>query len=533
MSGTSFHLRIGTALFQPGEGRLLDPSGQEIHLRAQSSRALAFLADHAGELVSKDRLAKAVWDVPVVTDESISQCIADIRRAIGDTDRSILQTVHKRGYRLTLEPAAPKPFAMSRLLPAAGVLALALVAVIGFNLMPARAPARGPVVAVLPFSDFSPASHRDYLSDAISEGIITNLARYPELTVIARNSSFRFRDRPADIREIAKALGADFVLEGSQQYDGSDLRVTAQLIDAADNAHLWADAVDVPLHDLFEVNARISNRVADAVGTKIIESVAPTRGVGEVSALLLHLHAVSLIHRRLSRETWQQSMALERQAIEEFPDAPWGYIGMAVALRHAVRFGWTDEPKEEVLAQARAYALHAVEIAPDNYMSHFALGRALMQGGDMAGAIKELEKAAELNPASAMVLNALAQPYLYLGDTDEVFRLVRRSEAIDPLHGMVLIWLKAWALWQVGECDRALETIRAISNPPVEAFKLLTVIHACRGDEAKARQVLASYMETNPDWSLARETELNAANWTAEGVLDRWVAELRSAGMPE
>jgi TolB-like protein len=299
----------------------------------------------------------------------------------------------KKGYRLSVGKQAARP---TRKLPFAFLAVAACVfgTIVALYYNATRSPpsARAPVVAILPFTDLSPASHIGYLNDAISEGIITNLARNPELTVIARNSSFRFRDKSADITEIGSTLGADFVLEGSQQYDGANLRVTAQLIDAHENAHVWADSLDVPLQDLFEVNSRISNQVADAVGTAIIDSGGPSHREGEVSALLLANQGRRLITSHLSKENWKKTMALNERAIKEFPDAPWGYIGQAFMLRNGVRWGWTSEPKDVVLGNARELALHAVELAPENYMAHFALGRVYMQSGDMGRPSREWKR---------------------------------------------------------------------------------------------------------------------------------------------
>jgi adenylate cyclase len=144
-----------------------------------------------------------------------------------------------------------------------------------------------------------------------------------------------------------------------------------------------------------------------------------------------------------------------------------------------------------------------------------------------------MEKAASLNPSASIVLAGLTQPYLYLGKLDEVFDLIKRVEAIDPLHDRVLTWAKAWAYWQSGNCEEALKAMQSMSEQPVESFKLLSVIHTCLGNRSRAKELLAAYLEKSPGWSIAREYELNARNWTAEGALDRWLENLRSAGMPE
>ena len=148
-----------------------------------------------------------------------------------------------------------------------------------------------PSIAVLPFDDLSTAKDQNYLSDAISEGVITELSRFSEIFVIARNSSFQYRDKATDTRDIAAELGVHYVLEGSQQKEGNSIRITVQLIDALAGRHIWAGTYDRSLEDLFAVQDEIVRAVASTVGAKIAFRPPPTGGLSRLSALQHHLKA--------------------------------------------------------------------------------------------------------------------------------------------------------------------------------------------------------------------------------------------------
>ncbi|MCR9148876.1 MAG: winged helix-turn-helix domain-containing protein [Rhodobacteraceae bacterium] len=243
----SHHIRLGRAILDSASGRLFDEAGDELELRHQSRRVLSVLVEADGRTVTREMLVDRIWSGRAVSPDSVAQCIAEIRRVLGDAKKTIVETVPREGYRLV----PPPPDARDQ-----------------------HGPPEPPVIAVLPFEDFSPAAHRGVLSDAFTENIITALARNPQMTVISRTSSAQFRDTGLGIGDIADRLGADFIVEGSQQYDGGRLRMTAQLIDCRTEAHVWADEIDVPLADLLETNSRISAKIANAVGFSIVDTAA-------------------------------------------------------------------------------------------------------------------------------------------------------------------------------------------------------------------------------------------------------------------
>ena len=265
--------------------------GKVVDLRSQSAEVLSVLAARQGEIVSKDALVQAVWADTFVTDDSLVQCIADIRRALGDDEHVIVETFPKRGYRLNADPLGAADSATtgteasqtrssrrSFILVAVVLVAVAIGTYYGAEIWRAvPVPSHDmPRIAILPFDDMSTGADKGYLSDAIAEGIITELSRSKTYAVIARNSSFKYRDQPTDARQIGAELGVDYLLEGSQQKNGDRLKVSAQLLNAHDGSDLWANTYNREIGDLFVVQEEIIRTLAVGSGTAPITRTYPT-----------------------------------------------------------------------------------------------------------------------------------------------------------------------------------------------------------------------------------------------------------------
>ena len=270
-------------------------TGVDVKLRPKSFEVLRLLLERHGQLVTKDELLNAVWGHAVVTDGAIGQCLVDLRRVIGDESQQVIRTVPRRGYIFDLpvaesedpvDSASPaSPQSQDRMVPRRRVLALAALATLtavatgtsiwwgvttreshaAAPLQPSVAQAPRNSIAVLAFIDLSPEQNQQYFSDGVSEEILNLLAQAPDLQVIARTSSFSFKGRNADIGEIAAKLNVAHVLEGSVRKSGSRVRITAQLVDGANSAHLWSETYDRELEDVFAVQSDIAERVSEAL----------------------------------------------------------------------------------------------------------------------------------------------------------------------------------------------------------------------------------------------------------------------------
>ncbi len=246
---------------------------------------LRYLVENADRLVTKEELLKAIWPNVAVTDESLTHCVSEIRQAIGDSTQAIIATVPRRGYRFAVavsriaastaaaaQPAFAAPSPLVGEGRGGGARALGTDVPHGSTPTPDPSPQGGgeqarvglsldrPSVAVLPFANLSGDPQQDYFSDGITEDITTELSRFSELIVIARNSAFQYKGKAVDIRQIGQELGARYVLEGSVRRSGDRIRITAQLIDAVTGAHRWADRYDRELHDVFAVQDEVARR---------------------------------------------------------------------------------------------------------------------------------------------------------------------------------------------------------------------------------------------------------------------------------
>ena len=221
--------------------------GVVVPLRPKTFDVLAYLAQHPGRLVPKTELIDNVWQNLNVTPNSLVQCIKEIRHALHDDTQAIIETVSKRGYLFALpvvaidgdDPSLSAEAGESRALP-----------------LPDR-----PSIAVLPFDNMSGDPDQDYFADGISEDLITGLSRIRWLFVIARNSTFVYKGRAVDVRQVASELGVRYVLEGSVRRAGQRLRVSAQLIDAVTGGHHWAEQYDRELGDIFAIQDEITRSV--------------------------------------------------------------------------------------------------------------------------------------------------------------------------------------------------------------------------------------------------------------------------------
>ena len=537
-------------VFLTESNQLRTVEGKVVDLRSQSAEVLSALAARPGEIVSKEVLMQAVWPDTFVTDDSLTQCIADIRRALGDEAHMIVETFPKRGYRLNANPSdAADPnitagtvrtrlqFSRRGFILAAIVL---VAAVIGgyYGLETWRAePVRSsdmPRIAVLAFDDMSTGGDRGYLSDAVAEGIITELARSKTYAVIARNSSFKYRDQPSDTRQIGDELGVDYLLEGSQQKIGDRLKVTAQLLNAHDGSHLWAHTYNREIGDLFVVQEEIIRTLADRVGQRITRPW-PQSGAARVSALHYYLMGYAVIQKDFSAGGTELQRQFSLKAIEADPNSQFGYIGLAHTYQRDAAFGWhqQEHSSDEALRLGAESADKAIFLAPDDAESHWARARVHADAGEIEQAIARYDQAIALNPSNSEILVASAEPLVYIGRTDEAIERIKQAMGIDPFYPDWFNWQMGWALYYNNDCAAALAAMRKMSRIQNSAQRTLAGIHACLGNVREAKEALAVFLKDSPGKSISKQRKQWEKVDTAPGALERWLNHMRIAGLPE
>ena len=427
-------------------GSLLTAAGEALPLRRQSFELLRLFVENAGRLLDRDAINRAIWSDVAVTDDSVTQCVRDIRRAIGDDAQRILKTVPRRGYLLTADVVIARDPPADPSLP-------------GLPL-PDK-----PSLAVLPFQNMSGDPEQEYFADGMVEEIITALSRIRWLFVIARNSSFTYKGRTVDIKQVGRELGVRYVLEGSVRKGGNRVRITAQLIDAIAGTHVWADRYDRDLSDIFAVQDEITASVAGAIEPALAEAEQqrvlrkPPKSLDAWEA-----YQRGLWHfNKYAPEENQIALGFFRQAIGLDPNFAPGHYGYALALQWDI-WHFSERPFSEVQGTPRDEARIAVSLDDKDAMAHAVLAHMRMWDSEWEAAISEARTALALNPNSAFVISMLGCVLGFGGYRDEALDRLQQAMRASP-HDP-LTWL--WTMWSgriqfySRKFDAALETFNEL-----------------------------------------------------------------------
>src|SRR5947207_2250111 len=313
-------------------------------------------------------------------------------------------------------------------------------------------------IAVLPFVDMSAGKDQEYFSDGISEELLNLLAKIPQLQVTARTSSFAFKGKETGIPEIARTLHVAHVLEGSVRKAGNSVRITAQLIKAGTDTHLWSQTYDRKLDDIFAIQDEIAADVVKQLKVTLL-GAAPKARATDPEAYALYLQAVQL-GRQFTAEPFQQSDALYRKVLAIDPRYAPAWYGLARNFGNETGQGLL--PGKEGFAQAREAAVKALAIDPDYAPAHAQLGWIEMYGdNDLAGAALHLERALALEPADLSVLTTSATLLQSLGRLDEALALEEAAVRRDPVNVSALFNLR-YHQRMAGRLDAAIASFRTV-----------------------------------------------------------------------
>jgi adenylate cyclase len=317
-------------------------------------------------------------------------------------------------------------------------------------------------VAVLPFDDMSEGGGQEYFADGMTEEILNALARVPDLRVAARTSSFAYKGREVDIRDVARELGVATVLEGSVRRDGDDLRITAQLIDARNGFHLWSETYDRKLESVFaiqeEIAAAIARELKGSLGLSSGDRLVRNR-TGDMGAYELYLDARSHVRRR--GEGVEQAIGLFERALQRDPGfAPaWAGLAEAWSLVPYWHAGRDSAYWAESLDRAAEAAEKALELDPDLVSAHVALGNAHRDRWEWAESDRVYQRALELAPDDPEANQQYAEMLAGMGRTEEAIPYARRAAELDPLAAVRLSAL-GYILWNADRPDEALASLR-------------------------------------------------------------------------
>ncbi len=316
-------------------------------------------------------------------------------------------------------------------------------------------------IAVLPFIDMSEKHDQEYFSDGLSEELINQLAQNADLLVIARTSSFQFKAKSEDVRSIAASLGVANVLEGSVRNSAGNLRITVQLIRAADGAHVWSKTYDRTLNDVFKIQEQIANTVAQALkATFRGRDSEKTSGTKSIEAYNLYLQALSIYQHLNERSDSETAINYLRQALKADPGyaVAWALLSRSLAMRASFGF----DPAHPSNDEARRAAEQALRLDPDLADAHAAVARILMETDwNLPGAAAQLQQALEFDPNNSLALALSAVLAAQRGHLDEALQLINKAVRIDPANPFRYGDLGA-ILYYAGRYQEALIAIRHV-----------------------------------------------------------------------
>lgn len=448
-------------------GRKLRVNGNSIELEPKPMEVLLYLLHHPGEVASKETLLETVWPGLMVVDGSLATAVSKLRKAIGDDDSIIVQTVPRVGYRLgvpvrarsaagagaleRIEPSTDRvgdevPSAKNRTWRVAAIsVALILIAVaatLSWTYFSARnaAPAGAQItsIAVLPLVNMSADPTQDFLADGMTEELITELSQVHALRVISRTTVMQYKSARKPLPEIARQLRVDLVLEGSVLRSGNRVRVTAQLIQAASDSHLWAESYDRDVQDILNLQKELAHQITREI--RVTLSPSEEKQLTTTATVNPHAHELYLEGRyfwnQRTKEALNKAAGFFQQSIAADPNYAQAYAGLADTYVELVGFGNIDPVKG--ISEARAAAEKAIALNDSAAEPHAALGYLIAAGWDWKDSEKEFQKALEINPGYNVALYQSAFLQSLYGHHDEAIRLARKALDTDPLSPIVL-----------------------------------------------------------------------------------------------
>ena len=539
---------------------------KRVQITPKAFDVLCYMVENAGRLVSQDELLQALWPETYVNQEVLRKYILEIRKALGDRPEKpeFIETVTKRGYRFiapVIDDSAAKPpdlpisqateedateekvgneavpseeetwSGKRRLWRLAIVLALAAVAAggLGGYFRHARNGSHAlslnnTSIAVLPFVDMSTTKDQEYFSDGFAEQLINDLAKVPGLKVVGRSSSFQFRGKNVDLRDVGRKLGVDNVLEGSVRREGTHVRITAELIKADDGFQLWSQTYDREINDIFAVQDEIALAATEALQLKLLggngRRVVSTPRSDNPEAYQAYLQANYFLGLGTGKEDISKTLMYTDRAIKLDAKYAPAWALRASVLNMMAEVGMTDVT--EGFRKARDDAERAIALDPTSASGYLALARTqIYHDWDWDTANTCLTKAAALEPGSEEVLRVRSYLSRVLGNLDQGVKLYEQAVALDPLRANSHLGL-GYLLYMAARYDEAqAELQKALDLNPQAAFA-----HANLGKiliaEGKPQQALAEIKKEPNDWekltdqalvyyALRREQDSNAA----------------------
>jgi TolB-like protein len=448
---------------------------------------LEYLIRHRERVVSKDDLLTAIWHGRSVSESTLTTRINSARAAIGDSgDRQrLIKTLRSKGFRFVGTVREEEH------VPSAGVN-----------------PVEKPSIAVLPFDNMSDAAEDVYFADGIAEDIITELSRYPDLFVVARNSSFTYRGKAARVTDVARELGARYVLEGSVRRAGNRVRINAQLIDAASGTHLWAQRYDRSLEDLFSVQDEVTQNIVAVLPARV-QTAALEHASRKISSSLdaydYLLRGKYCFHLETPDANREAEAHFDR-AIELDPRFASAYAWKACTIGQAVGKEFLPRTLER-LQQSIELVERAMSIDENDSECHRIMCRIALMQGQYAKSEHHLERALALNPNDPRLVVQRGINLTFLGDPEAAIPWIERAMRLDPFSAHRYYLDLVRALFMAERTTEAVAILERTARAHWEHYLWLAACYAAVSEDSAAQQTGRKATALRPNLSVTTYVE--------------------------
>jgi adenylate cyclase len=393
-----------------------------------------------------------------------------------------------------------------------------------------------PSVAVLPFDDLSADQNLGYLGDGVAEDIITALSRFPDLVVVARGSSFAYKGRAVDMRQVGKELGVGYIVEGSVRKDGGKLRIVSQLIDTKNGGHVWAERFDRTGTDPWALQDEVTGMIVSALtGDTGALKQAQYRQAWGKGATTLEEYDYYLLgleqYVKYTKEEIERSGEIWREGLAKFPSSP--LLKVSVGWHHmirAVRFVSDDPPADVRKAGEFARQVLAEHLSPQvTRLANWLMSYVLVQEKDFDGALAAADKTFALAPYDAWMLSRLMMVLVQVGRPDQALQWADLAAARDPARGWAYNYGRGWAHLVLGRFGQAVDVLTQTEFNDAHLLLAIAYVRLRRLDDARAE--VGKMMKINP--AITVQAWRLGYSFRDPAILDRYALDLVQAGLPK
>lgn len=552
---------LGKWHVEPTTGHL-NNGEQETKLEPRVMSLLLCLVQKKGEVITRDELEATVWQGAVVGYDALTSAMIKLRKAFHDDSKhpSVIETVSKKGYRLIADVKFDESESSSEIEKSSKLekieksnnlifrtefwmgltfiiigLAFLLLNINSKTSVTASSSNKIPSIIVLPFINLGGAEDQAYFSDGITENIITDLSHISALKVMARNTSFRYKDQTIDAVQVGKDLGVNYLLEGSIQKSGNNLRITAQLIDTSNGYHVWAEKYDRKLVEIFSVQDDVTQKIVSALAVSLTSQEqaglkhTPTNNIEAYDLLLQGLKYST----ERTKEALLRAQQIFKESISLDKNYPRPYGALAIVKIRLVNTNWSDNPKED-LNRALELALKATSFNNAPQQAHWALGFVHLYRQEYTEAIKAVKQSIKIAPSYADAYALLSLIENTLGNGKKALNLIEKAVLLNPYYTFDYPYNFGRAYYTLGQYKLAIKFLLESleRNEVVVAPRLFLITsYIALGKQDDAEWEVEQVLNSNNRISI---THLANYGLIANNEKRRlFFNDLRKAGVPE